>query len=137
MRGVFLQQGKLGGLAKTMRKAPTQAEALLWRLLRNRRFSGFKFRRQVPIGDYIADFACFEAKLIVEADGSQHAENAGDKSRDAWFEANGFRVRRFWNADILQRREEVAETLWHDLNGPSPGARAPPSPARGEGNPTR
>ena len=136
MRG-FLQQGKLGRFAKSMREAPTQAEAVLWRLLRNRRFSGVKFCRQVPIGDYIADFACFEARLIVEADGSQHAENARDKSRDAWFEANRFRVRHFWNADILERREEIAETLWHDLNDPSPGAPAPPSPARGEGSRAR
>ncbi len=127
-------QDKLTKFARNMRKAPTGAEAALWRILRNRRFAGYKFRRQAPIGDFIADFVCFEARLIVEADGSQHAENARDWRRDAWFKAQGFRVRRFWNADVLLRQEEVAETLWHDLNAasPSPGLR-PPSPARGEG----
>jgi very-short-patch-repair endonuclease len=108
----------VGQLARAMRKAPTEPEAALWRLLRNRRFSGYKFRRQVPLGGYIADFVCFDARLIVEADGSQHAESTRDRSRDAWFQANGFRSRRFWNADILHRREQVAETLWHDLTAP-------------------
>jgi len=60
------------------------------------------------------DFVCFEARLAVEAEGSQHAENIRDTRRDAWLEAQGFRIRRFWNADILHRREEVAEMLWHD-----------------------
>jgi very-short-patch-repair endonuclease len=130
-----MQRDKLAGFARYMRKAPTQAETALWRILRNRRFSGYKFRRQVPIGDYIADFVCFAARLIVEADGSQHAESIGDSRRDAWFEAQGFRIRRFWNADILHRREEVAETLWHDLTCPSsvPAEAGTPSPARGEG----
>ncbi|MGH6811574.1 MAG: endonuclease domain-containing protein [Methylocella sp.] len=126
---------RLVGFARSMRKAPTEAEAALWRILRNRRFSGFKFRRQVPLGDYIVDFVCFEARLVVEADGSQHAESIRDTRRDAWLEAHGFRIRRFWNADILHRREEVAETLWHDLTAPSsiPAHAGTPSPARGEG----
>jgi very-short-patch-repair endonuclease len=106
-----MQQDKLVGFARSMRKAPTDAEAALWRILRNRRFSGYKFRRQVPIGDHIADFVCFSERLIVKADGSQHAESARDKRRDAWFEAQGLRIRRFWNADILNRQEEVTETL--------------------------
>jgi very-short-patch-repair endonuclease len=105
-----------------MRKTPAEAEAALWRILRNRRFSSFKFRRQAPIGDYIADFVCLPARLIVEADGSQHAESTRDRSREAWLEAQGFRIRRFRNADILHRCDEVAETLWHDLMCPSSGA---------------
>jgi len=136
-------KAKLIGYARDMRKSPTEAEAALWKLLRNRRFSDFKFRRQVPIGDYIVDFVCFEARLIVEADGSQHAESARDVRRDAWLEAEGYRIRRFWNADILNRREEVTETLWHDLNAPSSGPShlpsplggRPPSPLAGEGVP--
>jgi len=99
-----------------MRKAPTEAEQKLWYLLRDRRFSAFKFRRQLQIGRYIVDFACLERRLIVEADGGQHAENAYDAGRDAWIAAQGFRVRRFWNADILQRPDEVTETIWADLN---------------------
>jgi very-short-patch-repair endonuclease len=100
-----------------MRKEPTEAELALWRLLRDRRFSNYKFRRQVPIGPYIADFVCFSARLIVEADGSQHAGNAHDVARDAWLISQGYRVRRLWNGDVLLRRQMVADTLWHDLAG--------------------
>ena len=70
--------------ARTMRAAPTDSELRLWRLLRDRRLSGFKFRRQVPVGPYIVDFLCVGAKLIVEADGSQHAERRHDSIRDAY-----------------------------------------------------
>jgi very-short-patch-repair endonuclease len=100
-----------------MRKEPTEAERKLWHLVRDRRFSGFKFRRQVPIGRYIVDLVCLDRRLIVEADGGQHAENSYDVERDAWLAGQGFRLRRFWNADILQRPDEVRDTLWHDLDG--------------------
>ena len=98
-----------------MRAEPTPAERKLWMLLRDRRFAGFKFRRQVPFGPYILDFACFERRLIVEADGSHHAENRRDDERDAWLVSKSFRVRRFWNADIMLRPREVADTIWADL----------------------
>ena len=78
----------------------TEAEHVLWRILRDRRFAGTKFRRQVPIGPYVADFACFNARLIIEADGGQHNESHSDAVRDAWFAAQGFRVLRFWNIDV-------------------------------------
>ena len=110
--------------AKRMRSEPTEAERKLWMILRARRFSGYKFRRQVPLGAYIADFVCFEARLIVEADGSQHGEDARDAVRDDWLVAQGFRVRRFWNADILARPVEVAETLWADLAAAAPSSGA-------------
>lgn len=100
-----------------MRKEPTEAERKLWHLVRDRRFSGFKFRRQVPIGRYIVDLVCLDRRLIVEADGGQHAENSYDAERDAWLAGQGFRLRRFWNADILQRPDEVRDTFWHDLDG--------------------
>nr|WP_244639219.1 endonuclease domain-containing protein [Bosea sp. ANAM02] len=100
-----------------MRHEPTEAERTLWLLLRDRRFSGFKFRRQVQIGRYIADFVCPAKRLIVEVDGGQHAESTYDAEHDAWLTAQGFRVRRFWNADILTRPDEVRDTLWHDLEG--------------------
>ncbi|MBX9907437.1 MAG: endonuclease domain-containing protein [Beijerinckiaceae bacterium] len=104
--------------SRAMRREPTDAEQKLWLLLRGRRFNDFKFRRQVRIGRYIADFVCLERRLIIEADGGQHADNAYDEERDAWLVAQGFRVRRFWNTDILQRPDEVAETIWADLNAP-------------------
>jgi very-short-patch-repair endonuclease len=78
-----------------MRGAPTDSELRLWRLLRERRLNGFKFRRQVPVGPYIVDFLCVGAKLIVEADGSQHAESRHDKARDAYLEGQGWKVLRF------------------------------------------
>lgn len=100
-----------------MRREPTEAERKLWHLLRDRRFSGFKFRRQVQIGAYIVDFVCPAKRLVVEADGGQHAENGYDEARDAWLKAEGFRIRRFWNNDILHRSDEVRDTLWHELDG--------------------
>lgn len=103
--------------ARAMRHEPTEAERKLWHLLRDRRFSGFKFRRQVQIGRYIVDFACPAKRLIVEADGGQHAESGYDAERDAWLAAQGFRIRRFWNADILTNPDEVRDTLWNDLDG--------------------
>jgi very-short-patch-repair endonuclease len=94
-----------------MRGAPTDSELRLWRLLRDRRLSGFKFRRQVPVGPYIVDFLCVGAKLIVEADGFQHAESPRDKARDAYLESQGWKVLRFWNNEVLQNREGVLETI--------------------------
>jgi very-short-patch-repair endonuclease len=95
-----------------MRGAPTDAELRLWRLLRDRRLSGFKFRRQVPLGPYIVDFLCVGAKLIVEADGSQHAESVRDNIRDAYLANQGWKVLRFWNNEVLQNREGVLETIY-------------------------
>jgi len=108
---------RLLGSARSMRRQPTLAEQKLWSLLRNRRFVGFKFRRQVPIGPYIADFVCYEAKLIIEADGSQHADNARDLVRDAELERRGFRLLRLWNSDILARPAQVADLVWAHLHG--------------------
>src|SRR6185312_3184456 len=83
--------------AKTLRHAMTEAELYLWQLLRSRQISDLKFRRQVPVGPWIADFVCFEHMLIVEADGSQHAESRRDEIRDADLRRRGFRILRFWN----------------------------------------
>jgi len=73
----------------------------LWRYLRRRQLNGAYFRKQCPIGPYIADFACLEAKLIIELDGGQHADSATDKVRDHWFTAHGHRTLRLWNTDVL------------------------------------
>ncbi len=87
--------------SRRLRKEMTDVERILWSNLRSRKFEHFKFRRQVPLGRYIVDFICFEHKLIVELDGSQHIDSAHDAIRDAWLKSQGFRVLRFWNGDIL------------------------------------
>jgi very-short-patch-repair endonuclease len=97
--------------ARAMRREPTEAEAVLWRILRGRRLSALKFRRQAPIRPYIADFVCFEHRLIVEADGSQHAESPHDEKRDAFLAIQGFSVLRFWNAEILTNARMVEDTI--------------------------
>jgi very-short-patch-repair endonuclease len=116
----------------------------MWRLLRNRRLQGFKFRRQVPFKNYILDFVCFDRRLVIEVDGSQHASSRKDAVRDSILASEGFRTLRYWNNDVLQRPASVMEDIFHHLSSvegyPSPGAAsglrpesAPPSPTRGEG----
>ncbi len=121
--------------AKTLRRNLTEAEQLRWSQLRAGRLSGFKFRRQQPIGPFIADFVCQEAKLIVEADGSQHVESQNDARRDAFLNAKGYRVLRFWNNDIHTNMAGVKEAILVALSDPHPSAalRLPPSPLKGEG----
>ena len=102
--------------ARTMRGAPTDAELRLWRLLRDRRLSGFKFRRQVPVGPYIVDFLCVGAKLIVEADGSRHAESLRDTIRDAYLASQGWEMLRFWNNEVIENLTGVLETVRVALN---------------------
>ncbi len=99
-----------------MRREPTDAEARLWSLLRPRRFAGFKFRRQVPVGPYIADFMCYSARLIIELDGSQHAGNPHDLTRDAYLRAQGFHILRLWNDILLTNPDTAADSIWHSLN---------------------
>jgi very-short-patch-repair endonuclease len=93
--------------ARAMRRQPTDAERALWHLLRDRRLAQTKWRRQVPLGPYIVDFVCFERRVVVECDGSQHAENA----RDAWLTTQGFTVLRFWNHTVLKERSTVIDTI--------------------------
>jgi very-short-patch-repair endonuclease len=97
----------------------TDAERLLWSRLRSRQLNGHKFRRQVPVGSFIADFLCWEAGMIVEVDGGQHDE-ATDASRTAWLADNGYHVVRFWNNDVLQNIEGVLEELSLVLANPHP-----------------
>src|SRR5262245_43542769 len=94
-----------------MRRTATDAEGIMWRLLRDRRFAAVKFRRQVPFQNYILDFVCFERRLVVEIDGSQHADSKRDERRDAVLASEGFLVARYWNNDVLQRRNAVLEDL--------------------------
>ncbi|MER9618302.1 endonuclease domain-containing protein [Mesorhizobium sp. M0207] len=97
--------------ARSMRREPTEAEDRLWHELRGRTLDSIKFRRQVPVGRFIADFVCAEGRLIVEIDGSQHADSGYDRERDAELKARGFRVLRFWNDDVLRDLNAVCDTI--------------------------
>jgi very-short-patch-repair endonuclease len=104
--------------AKRLRKDATGPERVLWSELRNFRASGYHFRRQASVGKYIADFVCFHAKLIVEADGDQHGLTIGlarDETRDAWLRSQGFIVMRFSNWEILNELESVVLTIQREL----------------------
>jgi very-short-patch-repair endonuclease len=122
-------------LAKTLRANATEAERLLWGIVRDRRLDRHKFRRQVPIGPFIVDLFCPEAKLVLELDGSQHAEDPTDTRRDAWLKAKGYRVLRIWNNELTSNRDGVLEAIWTAVrdSSPHPGAARHPSPSRGEG----
>jgi very-short-patch-repair endonuclease len=105
----------------------TDAEHVLWRLLRDRRLEGWRFRRQEPLGGYIVDFICFEARLVIEVDGGQHAESERDKKRDTDLQARGFSVLRLWNNDVLSNRDGVHRTITEALARCAPGGAAPSS----------
>ncbi len=96
-----------------MRNAPTDAEAALWDILRGRKLEGLRFRRQHPIGGYIVDFICLDEKLIIETDGSQHADNPEDGRRDRRLAELGYTVLRFWNDDVLTNPDGVALEILH------------------------
>ncbi len=99
-------------LARNLRKSSTDAEKKLWRCLRTRQMEGLKFRRQQQIGRFIVDFVCFEKKLIIEADGGQHAvEESRDALRTGWLTEQGFTVLRFWNHDVLKNIDGVLEKI--------------------------
>jgi very-short-patch-repair endonuclease len=105
---------KLRSNARALRKKSTDAERLLWSDLRDHRLNGAGFRRQVPIQNYIADFICHAAKLVVELDGGQHFSDQAelaDAARSAVIEAKGFRVLRFSNHDVMTNRAGVLETI--------------------------
>ena len=101
--------------AKKLRNDMTNAERKLWSVLRNGQMGGAKFRRQQPIGSFVADFVCHEQRLIIEADGGQHAESAADESRTAFLTAAGYRVLRFWNNDIIANLEGVTDRIACEL----------------------
>src|SRR5579872_131250 len=98
------------GLARHMRRNPSVTERRLWRLLRDRKLEGLKFRRQVPIGPYFADFLCLSCRIIVEADGPLHDEGH-DAERDAWLENQRFLVLRFPNKMIAEAPHDVFEAI--------------------------
>src|SRR5207248_10527107 len=108
--------------ARDLRNTQTPAEVLLWQMLRSRRLLGFKFRRQHQLGDYIADFYCYEAQLVIECNGSVHEANQSwnhDRERDAWMAQQGVRILRFTNEQILTNTERVLEEISGFLPSPS------------------
>ena len=147
--------------AKSMRGKPTDAEHRLWQQLRAGRLQHYKFKRQQPMEKYIADFVCFEARLVVELDGGQHNGSSSDVVRDDWLKAQGFIVLRFWNNEVFENLAGVMERILAQLLALPPslqplsrpgreaterrhrrlkilphvanGNRAPPSPSTGEG----
>jgi very-short-patch-repair endonuclease len=103
--------------AKELRSNMTDAERRLWYRLRAHRFGGYKFKRQVPIGPYVVDFACLNHGLVVELDGGQHSENIKDAARDEFLRAKGFHVLRFWNNDALKNTSAILEAILKNLHG--------------------
>ncbi|MDP2409185.1 MAG: endonuclease domain-containing protein [Pseudolabrys sp.] len=125
--------------ARHLRTNSTNAERKLWRFLRTLRGQGFHFRRQVPIDQFVVDFACFSARLVIEVDGGQHNMAAGlraDSTRDEYLRQNDFRVLRFWNSDVIANIEGVASIITNALGlvtptpDPSPqgGGESKPAP---------
>ena len=97
--------------ARELRQSSTDAERRMWSTLRDRRLLRYKFRRQHPIGPYIVDFACTRHQVVIELDGSQHADSAADVRRTAWLESRGWRVIRFCNNDVLNNTSGVIEAI--------------------------
>src|SRR6476646_2709406 len=106
--------------ARRLRTNATDIEKILWQHLRHMEIEGSHFRRQVPIGPYVADFACMAARLVIEVDGSQHGEahaQARDAERTQWLEREGYRVVRFWNNEVVRDRTAVMEAIYVVLYG--------------------
>ena len=107
--------------ARQLRRDQTDAEQTLWARLRDRQLCGAKFRRQHPVGPFVADFCCTQRRLVVELDGGQHAvEVAADHKRSRFLEEQGYRVLRFWNHDVLKDTVAVLERIAEVLNPLTP-----------------
>ena len=114
---------KLTRVARMMRKHDTWAEKLVWSWLRDRRFSEYKFRRQHPFGPHVLDFFCLEAKLDIELDGFQHGfpkTREKDAERDAWLEARGVKVMRYWNSHLRREKQTIRDAIWTALQARAP-----------------
>ena len=99
----------------------TNVERLLWQALRGKQLNGYRFRRQHPIGKYIADFACIAQRIVIELDGGQHQEQCEyDEQRTAFFRVGGWQVLRFWNNDVLNNLDGVLLTITNNLTAAPP-----------------
>jgi very-short-patch-repair endonuclease len=133
-RPTWKVRSKLRSNARILRKNSTDAERLLWSKLRDHRLIGVSFRRQVPIGNYIADFVCHAVKLVIELDGGQHfsdGQEAADARRSGIIEAKGFRVLRFGNHDIMTNCVGVLETIVATIKASAPTLTLPRKRERG------
>jgi very-short-patch-repair endonuclease len=111
--------------ARKLRQIETWAEKLMWRWLRDRRFSGYKFRRQHPLGDYYLDFFCEEAELNVELDGSQHGfpdQRKHDMEREKFLKSRGIKTLRFWNSHLRRNPQSIRDTIFEELQKRVPHA---------------
>jgi very-short-patch-repair endonuclease len=115
--------------ARMLRFGMTDAEERLWSRIRGNQLDGYRFRRQVPIGQYIVDFACKSAHLAIELDGGQHATAAdADATRTEYLQSRGFRVLRFWDNDVLKETDAVLEAIRVGIKEPPSKFRPPPYP---------
>ena len=101
--------------AKTLRQNMTKAESLVWQRIRNSQL-GAKFRRQQPIEKYIPDFVCFEKKIVIEVDGSQHIDDPQDLERDKWFAENDYTVLRYFNNQVMSDLDAVITSIYETIN---------------------
>jgi very-short-patch-repair endonuclease len=104
--------------ARNLRKEQTEQEKIMWSILRNRKFYGLRFKRQVPLGSYIVDFCCNEKKIVIEIDGGQHNEPSNisyDKQRTEFLETEGYKVIRFWNNDVSNNLEGIYQKLQKEI----------------------
>jgi very-short-patch-repair endonuclease len=109
----------------------TDAERRLWSVLRLQQLKNLKFRRQAAIGKFVVDFVCFDRKRIIELDGGQHNDvsvKLYDNTRTAWLESQGFRVLRFWNHDVFENAEVIADAIWNAMGDAAPAQAPPPTP---------
>jgi len=112
--------------ARRLRQNMTEAERRVWQIPRSHQMNGYKFRRQVPIGRYIADFVCHEARLIVEIDGGQHDRSPPrEAERSEFLENEGYRLLRFWNNEVLANLDGVHETIADELSRTTPTQTLP------------
>jgi very-short-patch-repair endonuclease len=129
---------KLRSNARALRRDMTDAERIIWYSVRAHRLQGASFRRQTPIGPYVVDFMCHAAKLIIEVDGGQHFESENmvrDARRDAYLAAQGYRVLRFNNLEVMTNKSGVLETIASALgNSETPSLTLPRKRGRGQGS---
>ncbi len=121
----------LRDLARQLRKDMTDTDRFVWSKIRKKQFAGYRFRRQRPLGPFIVDFVCLEARLVLELDGGQHAvQQDEDAARTRWLEEHGFRVLRFWNIDVFKEWESVEAVIVKALidTRDEPPTRLPQSP---------